>query len=194
MYLIIDNFDSFVFNLYQYLAEKVGESNVLVIRSNNIVPARLLTLKPRALIMSPGPGRPEKIPRMVEITRKFARDIPFLGVCLGHQILGYAFGAKVRQAKQIMHGKSSRIKIDNTQPIFNDLPFVIDGGRYHSLVIDELPEELETIALSEDDGEIMAVKHKTFPAYGIQFHPESILTPQGKKIIENFTKIVEKEV
>ncbi len=189
MFLIIDNFDSFVYNLYQYLAEITGESNVQVLRSNIIVPAKILQLQPEAIILSPGPGRPEKIPALVEITRRFAEKIPFLGVCLGHQILGYAFGAKVRQAKKIMHGKASTIKLTNSDIIFHNLPQSIQGGRYHSLVIDNLPEEMEALAWSEDDGEIMAVRHRSLPIYGIQFHPESVLTPKGKKIIENFVKI-----
>ncbi len=191
MILVIDNFDSFVYNLYQYIAEIKGEDNVQVLRSNLVVPAKIIQLNPTALVISPGPGRPEKIPNIVEITKRFAEKIPTLGVCLGHQILGYAFGAKIRHAKKIMHGKASRIKINNEDPIFSELPDTIEGGRYHSLVVDELPDSLEIIARAEDDGEIMAMRHRKYPAYGIQFHPESVLTPQGKKIIENFIKIAE---
>ncbi len=188
MFLIIDNFDSFVYNLYQYIAEFIGEENVRVLRSNLVVPAKVIDMKIEAIVISPGPGRPEKIPGVVEIAKRFSK-IPTLGICLGHQVIGYAFGGKIRQAKKIMHGKSSKIKLQQGAEIFENLPEEIEGGRYHSLVVDGLPDEIEILARSTDDNEIMAIKHRELPVYGIQFHPESVLTPQGKEIIKNFIKI-----
>ncbi len=190
MYLIIDNFDSFVYNLYQYLGEIIGEENLLVLRTNVITPAKIIQLSPEAIIISPGPGHPEDYPGVVEIVKRFSEKTPILGICLGHQILSFAFGATIRRAKRIMHGKVSKIRIIKSDTIFREIPEVFDGGRYHSLVADAIPESMEILARSEDDDEIMAVRHRTYPAYGIQFHPESVLTPEGKKIIRNFTEIV----
>ena len=185
MILLIDNYDSFAYNLYQL----IGEINpdIRVFRNDKITLDEIEALNPEAIVLSPGPGKPENAGICIDVVRKFAGKIPILGVCLGHQSICVAFGGVVSQAERLMHGKSSIIELPDNQ-IFKDLDFEITVGRYHSLSLVEssLPEELEVISKACDDNEIMAVKHKEYDVYGLQFHPESILTPDGLKIIKNF--------
>lgn len=185
MILLIDNYDSFSYNLYQL----IGGINpdVEVIRNNELSLTEIEALDPEAIILSPGPGRPAEAGVCVAVPRHFAGIVPILGVCLGHQSICEAFGATVTYAKEIMHGKPSKIKIDTTCSLFAGLPETIVGARYHSLAVLEetLPAELRVMARTED-GEIMAVKHRDAEVYGVQFHPESILTPQGGKMVKNF--------
>ncbi|AIM15304.1 aminodeoxychorismate/anthranilate synthase component II [Neobacillus sedimentimangrovi] len=185
MILLIDNYDSFTFNLYQYLGE-LGEE-VIVYRNNQIHTTDIKQLKPKAIILSPGPGRPENAGICMEVIQTFYKDIPILGICLGHQAIGAAFGGKIKRASIIKHGKTSFIH-HNRSKIFHNLSENLEVMRYHSLIIEKntIPEELECIAYSKDDQEIMAIKHKHYPVYGLQFHPESIGTPTGKQILENF--------
>ena len=185
MILLIDNYDSFSYNLFQL----IGEINpdIMVYRNDKISIDEIRALSPEAIILSPGPGRCENAGICTDIVKEFYSEIPILGVCLGHQAICTAFGAKVSYAKRLMHGKSSRISLDSDS-IFKGLPNEITVGRYHSLSLleDTLPDELKIISKSNDDGEVMAVKHKEFNVYGLQFHPESILTPDGLRIIRNF--------
>lgn len=188
MILIIDNYDSFTYNLYQY----IGEINpdIKVFRNDSISIDEIEALKPSHIIISPGPGTPKDAGICIELIKRLSGKYPILGVCLGHQAIGEAFGGKVVPAKKLMHGKSSVIykKLEST--LFNGFEDEFTAGRYHSLIVDRdlLPDELEILAESEEE-EIMALKHKTRSVYGIQFHPESILTPGGLRIIENFLKI-----
>lgn len=190
MILLIDNYDSFSYNLYQ-LAGTVSP-DIRVIRNDEMTPEQIEALAPSCIILSPGPGRPADAGICVEAAKYFAGKIPLLGVCLGHQAICEAYGAEVSYAKELMHGKQSMMKIDNSCLLFKGLPETIPGARYHSLsaVEETLPEELMITARAQD-GEVMAVQHKKYEIYGVQFHPESILTPDGKKILENF--IVGKE-
>lgn len=185
MILLIDNYDSFSYNLYQL----IGSINpdIKVIRNDELSLSEIEALNPEAIILSPGPGRPTDAGVCVESSRHFAGKIPVLGVCLGHQSICEGFGATVSYASELMHGKQSKIKLDIDCSLFTGLPETIDGARYHSLAAleDTLPPELKIIARTED-GEIMAVKHRDYEVYGVQFHPESILTPQGRTILENF--------
>lgn len=192
MILLIDNFDSFTYNLYQLLLES-GE-DVLVKRNNSLTIQEINELSPTSIVLSPGPGRPEESGICTELIKHFCSRIPILGVCLGHQAIGQAFGATVCRARQIKHGKTSRI-IHTGDEIFKDLPQCFQAMRYHSLIIktDPFPEEIKIIAKSEEDNEIMAVRHKEYPLYGVQFHPESIGTPFGKTILANFLQITLKE-
>ncbi|MBD5113825.1 MAG: aminodeoxychorismate/anthranilate synthase component II [Ruminococcaceae bacterium] len=187
MILLIDNYDSFSYNLYQL----IGEINpdIKVIRNNEMTANDIEKLDPEKIVISPGPGRPEDAGICIETVKTCGTHIPILGVCLGHQSICKAFGGTVGYAKQLMHGKMSRVKVDNGTLLFKGLPEYIEAARYHSLAADEntLPDELNVTAKTED-GEIMAVQHNKYPIYGVQFHPESILTPQGKTIIENFLK------
>jgi len=185
MILLIDNYDSFSYNLYQLIGSI--DPDIRVIRNDEMTIKEIEALRPEAILLSPGPGKPCNAGVCTEASRYFAGKIPILGVCLGHQAICEAFGATVSYAKTLMHGKQSKIKIDNKSSIFKGLPEFIDGARYHSLAAleDTIPEELIIIARS-DDGEIMAVKHRDYDIYGLQFHPESILTPEGRTILENF--------
>ncbi len=187
MILLIDNYDSFSYNLYQY----VGEINpdIRVIRNDEMTVEQIRELKPSHIILSPGPGRPEDAGIIIEAARELGPDIPILGVCLGHQAICAAFGATVTYAKQLMHGKQSIAKLDTECPLFRGCPEKTPVARYHSLAADPdtIPEELMVTAVTED-GEVMAVKHRDYPIYGVQFHPESILTPNGKQILRNFLK------
>ncbi len=188
MILMIDNYDSFTYNLVQYLREMAAE--VTVYRNDVVTVEEIAEMAPAAIVISPGPGRPEKAGISCETVRCFAGKIPLLGVCLGHQAIGCVFGATITYAKRLMHGKTSEVTCDN-EGIFKGLgnrPF--KAMRYHSLVIDRdaLPECLVVTAESED-GEIMGIRHQEYPVYGIQFHPESIMTPVGKRILRNFLKI-----
>jgi anthranilate synthase component 2 len=190
MILLIDNFDSFTFNLYQYLGE-LGEE-VTVYRNNQLSMEDIKELNPEAIILSPGPGRPEDAGICIELIQSFYKSIPILGICLGHQAIGSAFGGVIKRAGQIKHGKTSFINHSSTG-VFQYLTSPLEIMRYHSLVIDKnsLPAEFECVATAMDDQEIMAIKHRFFPVYGLQFHPESIGTPNGKQILKNFLHEIE---
>ena len=185
MILLIDNYDSFSYNLYQLIGEIT--TDIMVSRNDKISLAEIYEMNPEAIILSPGPGKPENAGICVDIVKEFAGKIPILGVCLGHQSICVAFGGVVSYAKRLMHGKSSIIELEDNL-IFNGLDSKISVGRYHSLSLieDSLPDDLKVISKSCDGGEIMAVKHKKYNVYGLQFHPESILTPDGLTIIKNF--------
>lgn len=193
MILLIDNYDSFSYNLYQLIGEV--RSDIKVSRNDKITIAEIENLNPDAIILSPGPGRAENAGICIDIVREFHDRIPILGVCLGHQAICVAFGGEVSYAKRLMHGKSSEISLDYDY-LFKGLPSEISVGRYHSLslVNDTLPDCLDVISKSNDDGEVMAVKHNRFNVYGLQFHPESILTPDGITFIENFIDKVERGI
>ena len=194
MYLLIDNFDSFTYNLYQYIKTNTLKK-VIVRRNNKIDNLNLDDMEIDGIFISPGPGHPKQIPQVTKIIQNYFEKFPILGICLGHQAIGYAFGSSIIGAKEIMHGKSSKIDHNNDN-LFESLDNPFTAGRYHSLVIDKnnISNELEIIATEPVNNEIMAIKHHLFPVYGVQFHPESILTPDGIKIIKNFIKITEKEV
>ena len=188
MILMIDNYDSFTYNIVQYLREMA--SDVEVVRNDALTIAQIAALNPQAIVISPGPGRPESAGTSLEAIRTFAGKIPILGVCLGHQAIGACYGASIIHAKRLMHGKTSDITADG-EGIFKGLGNgTFKAMRYHSLVIDEstLPDCLKITARSED-GEIMGVRHKDYLVEGIQFHPESIMTPVGKRILRNFLKL-----
>ena len=187
MILLIDNYDSFSYNLYQLIGQI--NQDIQVFRNDKISIDEIKDLNPQAIILSPGPGKAENAGICIDIVLEFYNKIPILGVCLGHQAICEAFGGKVSYAKRLMHGKSSKISL-SPDSIFDGLSDEISVGRYHSLSLVEntLPDCLEVISKAKDDLEIMGVKHKEFNVYGIQFHPESILTPDGLTIIENFLK------
>jgi anthranilate synthase/aminodeoxychorismate synthase-like glutamine amidotransferase len=184
--LLLDNYDSFTFNLAQYLGE-LGAPPV-VRRNDEISLDEIGTMQPDHIVISPGPGRPEDAGISVELIKRFGPTIPVLGVCLGHQSIGVAFGGQVVRAQQLMHGKTSSIQHDG-RGVFRGVqqPFV--AGRYHSLVVaDPLPDSLEMAARTED-GTIMGVRHRTFPVHGVQFHPESVLTGEGRQLLRNFLEM-----
>lgn len=185
MILLIDNFDSFTFNLYQYLGE-LGEK-VTVIRNNQLTINQIRDMNPKAIILSPGPGKPEDAGICIETIQSFYQEIPILGICLGHQAIGAAFGSEIRRANFIKHGKTSQIN-HNGDGIFTYLSSPLEVMRYHSLVVDKenVSPDLECVAYSLDDQEVMALKHRHFPVFGLQFHPESIGTPNGKQMLQNF--------
>ena len=193
MILLIDNYDSFSYNLFQLVGEV--NSDIQVSRNDKISLDEIGDLNPEAIILSPGPGKPENAGICIDLVREFHDKIPILGVCLGHQAICEAFGGKVSHAKRLMHGKSSKISLDYDF-IFKGLPGEITVGRYHSLslVEDTLPDCLEIISKAKDDREVMAVKHRDYNIYGLQFHPESILTPDGLTIIQNFLEKVERGI
>ena len=182
--LIIDNFDSFTYNLAQGFRSQGAEVNVF--RNNAIDAAEAQALQPSHLVISPGPGRPTDAGISMELIREFASEIPILGVCLGHQCIVEAFGGEITYAKQLMHGKISAINHDQ-KTIFSNLDNPMTAGRYHSLAAEKttLPDELEITATTPDD-EVMAVRHKTYLIEGVQFHPESVLTPEGDELMRNF--------
>lgn len=188
MILLIDNYDSFSYNLYQLLGSI--NPNIKVIRNDEMTIQEIENLTPKYIILSPGPGKPADAGVCIDTVKYFAGKIPILGVCLGHQSICEAFGATVGYAKQLMHGKQSTIEIDTECQIFKELPNKITAARYHSLAADEntMPSCLK-ITAATDDGEIMAVKHKDYDVYGVQFHPESIMTPDGKQILKNFLEV-----
>ena len=192
MILLIDNYDSFSYNLYQLIGQV--NDDIEVYRNDKITPDEIEDLNPEAIILSPGPGRPEDAGICVDTVKKFHDKIPILGVCLGHQAICVAFGGKISYASKLMHGKSSIAKL-NKDPIFKGLNDEITVGRYHSLSLFEttLPKDLRIISKTTDGGEIMAVKHEKYDIYGLQFHPESILTPDGITIIENFINKIIRE-
>ena len=186
MILLIDNYDSFSYNLFQYVGE--FEPNVRAIRNDELSVDEIAELNPAGIVISPGPGKPCDAGVCEDVVRRLAPTIPLLGVCLGHQAICEAFGGTVSYAKKLTHGKSSPTKLDLNCPIFKGLDTTIQCARYHSLALVEstLPEELKIVAKTLDDDEVMAVRHKTYLTFGLQFHPESILTPQGKTIVKNF--------
>ena len=185
MILLIDNYDSFSYNLYQLVG--AIEPDIRVIRNDALTVSEIGALNPAGIILSPGPGRPEDAGVCIDVVKELGGRIPILGVCLGHQAICTACGATVSYAGTLMHGKQSDTKIDNASPIFAGLPGHIMTARYHSLaaVEDTLPETLKVVARA-DDGEIMAVAHRDYDVYGLQFHPESIMTPDGPAILRNF--------
>ena len=184
MLLMIDNYDSFTYNLVQYFGEL--EQDVAVFRNDEITLDKIGELKPRHIVISPGPCTPNEAGISVPLIKAFAGRTPILGVCLGHQAIGQAFGGRIVHAKQVMHGKTSAIRHD-AQGVFRGLPDPLQATRYHSLVIERasLPDCLAITAWT-DDGEIMGVRHKTLPVEGVQFHPESILTERGHALLANF--------
>jgi len=189
--LLVDNFDSFTYNLYQYFSES-GEQ-VEVIRNNKFSIKTIESLSPEAIIISPGPGVPKEAGVCLDLVKHFYKRIPIFGVCLGHQVIAEALGADIIKAKQIKHGKTSKIDHDGSA-LFQSLAEQAEVMRYHSLAVDKqsLPEELKITAVALDDNEIMAIKHRDYPVYGIQFHPESIGTKTGKQMIKNFLKEIRK--
>jgi anthranilate synthase component II len=191
--LLIDNYDSFTYNLFQYVSEQ--NANVMVVRNDKITITEIEQLNPKAIIISPGPGLPDQAGICVEAVQKFYKSIPIMGVCLGHQVIGVALGGKVRPARQIKHGKTSLVTHNETE-IFKNLQTPAEVMRYHSYVIDHegFPNNLEIAAISIDDNEIMAIKHDEYPIYGMQFHPESIGTTSGKQMIKNFLSEIGKEI
>lgn len=187
MILIIDNFDSFTYNLYQAVAPLVDD--VQVIRNNAISLDEIIRLNPIGIILSPGPGHPSQSGICIDIIQKLGATIPILGVCLGHQAIAVAFGGIVHRAHEQMHGRDSLI-FHNQHPLFHNMPLPFKAARYHSLIVDtqSLPPELSIIA-TDDNNSIMALKHLHYPIYGVQFHPESILTPEGDVLLNNFIEI-----
>ena len=189
MLLVIDNYDSFTYNLVQYLGE-LGE-DLVVRRNDEITVDEIGALKPKAMVISPGPGVPADAGVTIEAIRRWGPELPTLGVCLGHQAIGEAFGGEVVRARAVMHGKTSRIRHSGSE-LFADLPNPMEVMRYHSLVVEpgSLPDELEIIATALDDpSEIHAMRHRKFPIWGVQFHPESIMTTDGKALLANFLRI-----
>ena len=185
MILLIDNYDSFSYNLYQL----IGSINpdIKVVRNDQMTIEEIRALKPERIILSPGPGFPKDAGICIEAAKELGKEIPVFGVCLGHQAICEAFGATVSYASQLMHGKQSMVTLDTDCPIFKGMKKTISAARYHSLaaVRETMPEELKITAETED-GEIMGVMHRDYPIYGVQFHPESILTPDGYEILKNF--------
>ena len=189
--LIIDNYDSFVYNIVQIVAE--FGTTPIVMRNDELTLSLIERINPDIIIISPGPGTPEKpedVGVSLEVVKNFAGKVPILGICLGHQVIGYAFGARIRRAKSVLHGKIDRVKILRQTKIFTGLPSEIDATRYNSLVVDMLPPILTVDAISLTDGEIMAISHVEQPVFGVQFHPESIGTSYGRRILKNFLDIV----
>ena len=185
MILLIDNYDSFSFNLYQMVGEI--HPDIRVIRNDELTVEEIRALAPERIILSPGPGRPENAGVTMEVARQLGKDIPVLGVCLGHQAICAAFGATVTYAKALMHGKQSAVSFDTSCPLFRGLPETALVGRYHSLAADPatMPDCLQ-VTCRTTDGEVMAVQHREYPIFGVQFHPESILTPDGAAMLRNF--------
>jgi anthranilate synthase/aminodeoxychorismate synthase-like glutamine amidotransferase len=185
MILVIDNYDSFTYNLVQYLGE-LG-ADIRVRRNNEVTVGEIEAMAPAQILISPGPGRPEDAGVTLDVIRRFGPKMPLLGVCLGHQAIGMVYGGTVCRAAAPIHGKTSMVVHDG-KGVFNGLVEPFEAGRYHSLIIagDSVPAELEVAARTKDDGTIMAVRHRTFPVHGVQFHPESVLTEQGKLILRNF--------
>lgn len=187
MIAVIDNYDSFTYNLVQMLAQEGADIEVL--RNDSITPEQLEARHPQGIVISPGPGTPEKAGRSKEIIRHFTGRCPILGVCLGHQSINEVFGGKTVAARKLMHGKTGSITLHDSR-LFEGLDSPMQAGRYHSLEADPdaFPDCLQITA--EEDGEIMALEHRDYPVYGVQFHPESILTPQGIRLLRNFLGIV----
>jgi anthranilate synthase component 2 len=191
MVFVLDNYDSFTYNLVQYMGELGAE--MVIRRNDELTPAEVEALNPERILISPGPCTPQDAGISIDLIRHFsktARRVPILGVCLGHQAIGAAFGGNVIRAPKLMHGKTSEIEHDG-KTIFADIPSTMTCTRYHSLIVaeDGLPQELEVSARTADGETIMALRHRELPIEGVQFHPESVLTKHGKQIIQNFLKI-----
>lgn len=184
MILLIDNYDSFTYNLYQYISEY---AETKVVRNDEITIEEIKKLNPRGIVISPGPGTPDDAGISIEVIKKLGAEIPILGICLGHQSIAQAYGGKVVRADEIYHGKTSRISVKG-KTLFEGIPRKIEVMRYHSLVVENksLPQCLEIIGQTVEGNVIMAIKHQDYDVYGLQFHPESIYTPKGKHIISNF--------
>lgn len=185
MILLIDNYDSFTYNLYHQIA-KFGEE-VKIIRNDAITIEEIRALKPQAIVISPGPGEPKNAGIVIEMIQQLYTEFPILGICLGHQSIGEAFGATVNRAKNIMHGKTSRLAY-SAQGLFANFSGEVEVMRYHSLIVEKesLSADFNIVATSQDDGEIMALQHKNYPLFGLQFHPESIGTEAGDSMIQAF--------
>jgi anthranilate synthase/aminodeoxychorismate synthase-like glutamine amidotransferase len=183
--LVIDNYDSFTYNLVQYLGELGAELRVR--RNDQVTVGEIEAMAPEQILISPGPGRPEDAGISVDVIRRFGPSVPILGVCLGHQAIGVVYGGTVCRAAAPMHGKTSTIVHDG-KGLFRGITEPFLAGRYHSLIIsnDHLPNELEVAARTREDNTIMAVRHRSYPVHGVQFHPESVLTDEGRRILRNF--------
>ncbi|MDR0307916.1 MAG: aminodeoxychorismate/anthranilate synthase component II [Chitinispirillales bacterium] len=209
MVLLIDNYDSFSYNLYQYIGSILNDSSdnvqrsfrssshpltdtdIKVVRNDEITVCDIVKMNPGRIVISPGPGKPSEAGICVEMIKELYTQFPILGICLGHQAMFEAFGGTVSYASKLMHGKSSEITVDTENPLFKSLPATIKAARYHSLAAVEstIPPQLAITARTVAENEIMALCHKEYPVYGVQFHPESILTPDGKTIIFNFLSV-----
>ena len=185
--LLIDNYDSFSYNLYQYLGEL--EPDIRVIRNDAMTVEEIRELAPERIVLSPGPGRPEDAGVIIDVVKQLGGEIPILGVCLGHQAICAAYGSVITYADKMMHGKQSSVRLETDCPLFDGCPTKTEVARYHSLVADPstVPDCLRVTAQT-DTGEVMAVQHTEYPVFGVQFHPESILTPLGKRMLENFVR------
>ncbi len=188
MILVIDNYDSFTYNLVQYLGE-LG-ATMRVRRNNEVTIDEIGTMAPDRIVISPGPGRPENAGVSVDVIRRFGPTTPILGVCLGHQAIGVVYGGTVCRAQVPMHGKTSTVVHDG-KGVFNGIGAPFQAGRYHSLVIanDSVPQALEVATRTKEDDTIMAVRHRTYPVHGVQFHPESVLTEEGRHLLRNFLEL-----
>ncbi|MEN1935680.1 aminodeoxychorismate/anthranilate synthase component II [Paenibacillus sp. 102] len=192
MIVLIDNYDSFTYNLYQLLG--VYEEEIIVLRNDKVTIQELGEMNPKAIILSPGPGKPEDAGICIQVIRHFYKDVPILGICLGHQAIVSAFGGEIVRAEHIKHGKTSRVKHNGTS-IFSYIAQPLTAMRYHSLVAAKqtIPKCFDVLATAMDDGEIMAVRHNYYPLFGLQFHPESIATEEGGKLIRAFLSNVKEE-
>lgn len=188
MILLIDNYDSFSYNLYQLIGQ--FEPNIKVIRNDELTIEEIAKLNPKKIVISPGPGKPSKAGIIESVVKEFSATFPILGVCLGHQAICEAFGGTVTYAKKLMHGKQSKVYLNTNSTLFKGLEKATTVARYHSLALDPstLPQCLDITATTEDN-EIMAVQHKNYPVFGVQFHPESILTPKGNLMMRNFINL-----
>ena len=193
MVLIIDNYDSFTYNLYQYIG--CINPDVKVLRNDEVTIEEIKRLNPSHIVISPGPGFPVKAGISISVIKKFYQSVPILGICLGHQAIGEAFGGQIVHANTLYHGKATEILVEQDAALFAGIPHKIQGARYHSLVIRQgsLPPDIKIIAKTEGE-EIMGIRHCDFPVFGVQFHPESILTKQGMHIIKNFLKLKKEDV
>jgi anthranilate synthase/aminodeoxychorismate synthase-like glutamine amidotransferase len=188
MVLVIDNYDSFTYNLVQYLGELGAE--VRVHRNDEVDVDDVVEMQPAKVLISPGPGRPEAAGISLDLIRRIGATTPILGVCLGHQAIGVAYGGTVCRAAAPMHGKTSTVVHDG-KGLFAGITEPFEAGRYHSLIIarQDLPQDLEVVAQAKEDGTIMAVRHRTYPVHGVQFHPESVLTNEGRRMLRNFLEM-----
>ena len=189
--LFLDNFDSFTYNLVDQF--RVLGHNVKIYRNDcdlDQLVSTALNTPDTVLALSPGPGTPAEAGILLPLIERLKNQVPIIGICLGHQALAETFGGKLRLAKNVMHGKQSQITFESPSPIFEDIKNDVPIMRYHSIVVDQMPEEFEVTAITTDDQEIMAIQHKSLPIYGLQYHPESIGSPDGLKMIENFVKLV----
>ncbi|MBU3843949.1 MAG: aminodeoxychorismate/anthranilate synthase component II [Candidatus Anaerobiospirillum pullicola] len=189
MILLIDNYDSFSYNLYQLIG--TINPDIKVIRNDELTVAQIAALAPSHIVLSPGPGRPENAGVIMEVATTLGPKIPTLGVCLGHQAICAAYGATVSYAQRLMHGKQSEVLLNTQCPLFQGLPEKTPVARYHSLSVVEntLPESLQVVSRTTDDQEVMAIAHRNFPLFGVQFHPESVMTPRGLEMLRNFLEL-----